>query len=72
MKRKTDSANIAYKKQRSLLFSNKVKLKEKITPLENHEIISDDDEIPKIFKSYVNIAGNLGIKRNLECITYRH
>ena len=35
-----------------LSFPNKVKLNEKITLIENNEIISDDAEIAKSFKCY--------------------
>ena len=47
----------------SPLFSNKIKSKEKITPVENDEIISSDTEVAKTFQNVFSfIVKNLNIQ----------
>ena len=49
-------------------YSKKVKSKQKITPVENNEIISEESETAESFKNYFDkIVGNRDINRNLEC-----
>ena len=52
-------------KRLSPLFSNKIKSKEKITLVENDEIISSDIEVAKTFQNFFSsIAKNLNIQRD--------
>ena len=49
-------------------YSKKAKSKQKITPVENNEIISEEFETAESFKKYFDkIVGNRDINRNLEC-----
>ena len=52
-------------KRVSPLFSNKIKLKEKITLVENDEIISSGIDVAKIFQNFFSsIVKNLNIQRD--------
>ena len=57
--------NKKFWKKISPLFSNKIKSKEKITLVENDEIISSDIEFAKTFQNFFSsIAKNLNIQRD--------
>ena len=57
--------NKRFWKKISPLFSNKIKLKEKITLVEHDEIISSDIEVAKTFQNFFSsIVKNLNIKRD--------
>ena len=56
--------NKKFWKRISPLFSNKIKLKEKITLVENDEIISSDIEVAKTFQNFFSsIVKNLNMQR---------
>ena len=57
--------NNKFWKRVSPLFSNKIKTKEKITLVENSEIVSIDSEVASIFNEFfTTIVKNLNIYRN--------
>ena len=62
--RKFVKDNKKFWKRISPLFSNKIKSKEKITLVENDEIISGDIEVAKTFENFFSsIVKNLNIQR---------
>ena len=55
-------------KKSFISFFRQSKIKRKSILGENNEIISDNAEIAKIFKNYLDTVGNLDINQILECV----
>ena len=55
-------------KKSFISFFRQSKIKRKSILVENNEIISDNAEIAKIFKNYLDTVGNLDINQILECV----